>query len=178
MPALPYGWAERQIAGQAGRELYHSFPVSLQTLWFLSATEKSLELPTKIWGVREEWTHREITHFFTDQLHAASYPCDPRLFRHPWGFISYGGEVGLTLILLSFALWGYLKDKLNSVKIQNQHHQQQRITRVCLAVDLDMKHVWMVLAIGSGHAEPILLRRGWVPCDSSRFGHFRSAGAI
>jgi hypothetical protein len=39
---------------------------------------------------------------------------------------------------VDFALWGYLKEKVYSVKIQNLHHLQQRITDACAAVDPDM----------------------------------------
>jgi hypothetical protein len=38
---------------------------------------------------------------------------------------------------LEFAFWGYLKGKVYSVKIQNLHYLQQRITDACAAVDPD-----------------------------------------
>jgi hypothetical protein len=39
---------------------------------------------------------------------------------------------------LDFALWGYLKEKVYSVKIQNIHQLQQRITDACAPVDPDV----------------------------------------
>jgi hypothetical protein len=64
-----------------------------------------------------------------------------------------------------FALWGYLKEKVYSVKIQNLHHLQQRITDACAAVDPDMLRriqrnmvfrLQSCMEVGGGHVEQIL----------------------
>jgi hypothetical protein len=66
---------------------------------------------------------------------------------------------------LDFALWGYQKKKVYSVKIQNLHYLQQRITDNCAAVDPDMLRriqrnmvfrLQTCLEVGGGHAEHIL----------------------
>jgi hypothetical protein len=66
---------------------------------------------------------------------------------------------------LDFAVWGYLKEKVYFVKIQNLHHLQQLITDACAAVDPDMLRriqrnmvfrLQTCLETGDGHVEQIL----------------------
>jgi hypothetical protein len=66
---------------------------------------------------------------------------------------------------LDFAFWGYLKEEVYSVKIQNLHHLQQRITDACAAVDPDMLRriqrnvvfrLQTCLEVGGGHVQQIL----------------------
>jgi hypothetical protein len=66
---------------------------------------------------------------------------------------------------LDVAFWGYLKEKVYSVKIQNVHQLQQRITDACVAVDPDMLRriqrnmvfrLQTCLGVGGGHVEQIL----------------------
>jgi hypothetical protein len=66
---------------------------------------------------------------------------------------------------LDFDLLGCLEEKVYSVKIQNLHHLQQRITDACAAVDPDMLRriqrntifrLQTCLEVGGGHVEQIL----------------------